>query len=54
MWRVSLSLSDRAAIGTGTKAGLSFHQIAWYLGRCPSVISRQIRRNTTRTWGVRS
>ncbi|WP_454931906.1 transposase [Actinomyces oricola] len=54
MSRVVLSFSDRSEIATGTKAGWSVRRIARHLGRCPSVISREIRRNTTRTRGYQA
>ncbi len=40
-----LSFSDRMEIATGFKAGWTMWKIARDLGRCPSVISRDIRRN---------
>uniref|UniRef100_UPI003F86EE21 transposase n=1 Tax=Gordonia oryzae TaxID=2487349 RepID=UPI003F86EE21 len=44
-----LTLADRAEIATGVKAGWSVTAIASHVGRCKSVISREIRRNSTTT-----
>jgi IS30 family transposase len=48
-----LTLSDRAEIATGLKAGWGVRAIASQIGRSPSVVSREIRRNSTRTRGYR-
>ena len=42
-----LTIEDRAEIATGVKAGWTVTAIAAHLGRCKSVISREIRRNCT-------
>ncbi len=42
-------MEDRAEIATGVKAGWSVTAIAAHVGRCTSVISREIRRNSTST-----
>ncbi|AFA71264.1 integrase catalytic region [Gordonia polyisoprenivorans VH2] len=47
--RRMLTLADRAEIATGVKAGWSVTAIASHVGRCKSVISREIRRNSTAT-----
>ena len=44
--RRALTFADRVEISTGCKAGWTVRAIAIHLGRCPSVISREIRRNT--------
>lgn len=54
MARVGLSFSDRSEISTASKAGWGVRRIARHLGRCPSVISREIRRNTTATRGYQA
>ncbi|VEG75785.1 Transposase and inactivated derivatives, IS30 family [Actinomyces slackii] len=54
MGRRKLSFGDRSEIATGTKAGWSVRRIARHLGRCPSVISREIRRNSTKTRGYQA
>src|SRR5699024_9178499 len=36
------------------KAGWGVRRIARHLGRCPSVVSREIRRNTTKTRGYQA
>lgn len=46
-------MADRAEISTGLKAGWSIRAIAAHVGRAPSVISREVRRNSTRTLGYR-
>ena len=43
--RRPLSMEDRAAIGAGLESGLCQARIARMLGRSPSVISREIKRN---------
>jgi transposase, IS30 family len=42
-----LSLAERDEIGLGRAAGLSMREIAARLGRAPSTISRELRRNRT-------
>lgn len=44
-----LMAGDRIEISTGLKAGWSIRAIAGDLGRSPSVISREVRRNSTKT-----
>lgn len=51
---VGLSFSDRSEISTASKAGLSVWRIARHLGRCPLVISRELRRNSTKTRGYQA
>ena len=46
-----LSVSDRMEISTGLKAGWSLARIALGIGRARSVVSREIRRNATKTRG---
>lgn len=46
--RLSLSLKDREEISRGLIAGVSLRKIAEQLGRSPSTISREIRRNQGR------
>ena len=48
-----LTASDRAEISTGLKAGWSITRIAGHIGRDKSVVSREVRRNSTRTRGYR-
>lgn len=48
-----LTATDRAEISTGLKAGWTVRRIAEYLDRSPSVISREIRRNSTKTRGYK-
>lgn len=43
--RQSLTMADREAVSRGLAAGLSMRAIARDLGRAPSTISREIRRN---------
>jgi transposase, IS30 family len=43
--RQGLSFSDRVEIATGLKARLGIRQIARSIGRDPSVVSREVRRN---------
>lgn len=52
--RVRLSFSDRSEISTALKAGWGVRRIARRLGRCPSVISREIRRNQTKIRGYQA
>lgn len=54
MARVGLSFSDRSEISTAAKAGWSVRRIARHLGRCPSVISRELHRNSTKTRGYQA
>lgn len=53
MTRRMLTASDRIEISTGLKAGWSIRAIAQQLGRTPSVVSREVRRNSTKTLGYR-
>ena len=48
-----LTIGDRVEISTGLKAGWSVQAIARHLGRAPSIISREIRRNQTKTLDYR-
>ncbi|WP_440136969.1 IS30 family transposase, partial [Georgenia satyanarayanai] len=48
-----LTATDRAEISTGLKAGWTVRRIAEYLDRSPSVVSREIRRNATKTRGYK-
>ncbi|MFD1860319.1 IS30 family transposase [Aeromicrobium camelliae] len=48
-----LTFHDRAEIGAGVQAKLTVRQIAERIGRAPSVVSREIRRNSTKTRGYR-
>lgn len=41
----SLQLSEREEISRGLAAGKTLRQIAWELGRAPSTISREVKRN---------
>ncbi|MGO3053529.1 IS30 family transposase [Brevibacterium sp. S111] len=54
MARVWLSFSDRSEISTASKAGWSVRRIARHLGRCPSLISRELHRNSTKTRGYQA
>ena len=54
MSRRALTDEDRSEISTALKAGWSQVEIARHLDRDPSVISREIRRNSTRTRGYRA
>ena len=46
-----MTVGDRVEIASGLKAGWSIRAIAEHIGRCPSVVSREVRRNTTVTHG---
>ncbi|QXT64307.1 IS30 family transposase [Tessaracoccus palaemonis] len=48
-----MTAHDRAEISTGLKAGWGIRRIAVHIDRAPSVISREIRRNSTKTCGYR-
>ncbi|MGO2311701.1 MAG: helix-turn-helix domain-containing protein, partial [Brachybacterium tyrofermentans] len=48
MVRRLLTFTERMEISTGSKAGWGVRRIASHLGRCPSVVSRELRRNSTR------
>jgi len=48
-----LTAADRAEIATGLKAGWSVRAIARHVDRAPSVISREVRRSSTKTVGYR-
>ena len=54
MARVGLTFSDRSEISTASKAGWSVRRIARHRGRCPSVISRELHRNSTKTRGYQA
>ena len=51
--RRMLTASDRVEISTGLKAGWTITQIAGHIDRDKSVVSREVRRNATRTRGYR-
>jgi len=51
--RRMLTVGDRVEISTGLKAGCSIRVIAAHIDRCPSVVSREVRRNTTTTRGYK-
>ena len=44
-----MTVSDRVEISTGLKARWSLRRIAAHVDRRPSVVSREIRRNSTKT-----
>jgi len=52
--RVGLTFSDKSEISTASKAGWSVRRIARHLGRCPSVISRELHRNSNKTRGYQA
>jgi transposase, IS30 family len=52
--RRPLSISDRVEISTGRKAGWSVRAIAAAIDRAPSVVSREIRRNSGTSSGYRA
>lgn len=54
MVRRRLTFTERMEISTGSKAGLGVRRIASQLGRCPSVFSRELRRNSTNTRGYQA
>ena len=47
------TVADRVEIATGLKAGWSIRAIAAHIDRCASVVSREVRRNTTTTRGYK-
>ena len=49
-----LPFSDRSEISTASTAGWSVRKSARHLGNCPSVTSREIRRNSTKTRGYQA
>ena len=51
--RRMLTAADRAEIATGLKAGWSLTRIAKGIDRATSVVSREIKRNSTKTKGYR-
>lgn len=53
MGRRMLTVADRVEISTGLKAGWSIRRIAAHIDRAPSVVSREIARNKTKTRGYR-
>ncbi len=53
MGRRMLTVADRVEISTGLKAGWSIRRIAAHIDRAPSVVCREIARNTTKTRGYR-
>ncbi len=52
--RRALTYADRAEIATGRKAGWGIRRIARHLARDPSVVSREVRRNSYLTAGYQS
>lgn len=54
MARAALTFSERSEISTAAKAGWGARKIALHLGRCPSIISREIRRNRTKRRGYQA
>src|SRR5450830_1555364 len=48
-----LTVADRVEIVQGLKAGWSIRVIAGHLDRSASVVSREVRRNSTKTCGYR-
>jgi len=54
MVRRRLTFAERMEISTGSKAGWGVRRIASHLGRCPSVVSRELRRNSTKTRGYQA
>ncbi|WP_245861934.1 IS30 family transposase [Sanguibacter antarcticus] len=48
-----LTIADRVEISTGLKAGWSMRRIAAHIDRAPSVVCREIVRNSTKTLGYR-
>ena len=54
MVRRRLTFAERMEISTGSKAGWGVRRIASHLGRCPSVVSREIRRSSTKTRGYQA
>ena len=51
--RRMLTVGDRVEIASGLKAGWSIRAIAAHIDRCPSVVSREVRRNATKTRGYK-
>ncbi|AVL99268.1 hypothetical protein C6V83_02095 [Gordonia iterans] len=49
MGRRALTEEDRAEIAVGVKAGWTLTKIADGIGRCKSIVSREVRRNATAT-----
>ncbi len=45
MVRRTMTVTDRAAIAQGLRDGCSLREIGRRIGRCPSVVSREVRRN---------
>lgn len=54
MARMRLSFGERSELSIASKAGWSVRRIARYQGRCPSVVSREIQRNTTKIRGYQA
>ncbi|GAA1300154.1 IS30 family transposase [Brachybacterium tyrofermentans] len=54
MARRGLTFTERSEISTAAKAGWGVRRIASHLARCPSVVSRELRRNSTRTRGYQA
>ena len=48
-----LTVGDRVEIASGLKVGWSIRAIAEHIGRCPSVVSREVRSNATKTRGYK-
>jgi len=51
--RRMLTVADRVEISTGLKAGWSIRAIAAHIDRSPSVVPREVRRNSIKTRGYR-
>ena len=51
--RRMLTVGDRVEIASGLKAGWSIRAIAAHIDRSASVVSREVRRNSTKTYGYR-
>ena len=56
MARRGKTFTERSEISTAATAGWGVRRIASHLSRCPSVVSRELRRNSTKTrdeplWG---
>ena len=51
--RRMLTVADRVEIAQGLKVGWSIRVIAGHLDRSASVVSREVRRNSTKTYGYR-
>lgn len=54
MVRRRLTFTERIEIRTGLKAGWGVRRIASQVGRCPSAVSRELRRNSANTRGYQA